>query len=144
MKNSLTQAGIEPATLRFVAQHLNHCTTAVPTLCIMCMKLIAEYFFLADVAFRVVISISGLFCILVNMVFFTITASHFFIRFTLDFLFLTLSPITGTGKMKVIFFNSYSTQSESPNYKKSIIMTVKHCADQVFCYCERSESHCLS
>ena len=25
-----TQAGIEPATFRFVAQHLNHCATAVP------------------------------------------------------------------------------------------------------------------
>jgi len=24
--------GIEPATFRFVAQHLNHCATAVPTL----------------------------------------------------------------------------------------------------------------
>ena len=24
-------AGIEPATFRFVAQHLNHCATAVPT-----------------------------------------------------------------------------------------------------------------
>ena len=30
MKNPLTQAGIEPATFRFVAQHLNHCATAVP------------------------------------------------------------------------------------------------------------------
>ena len=30
MKNPLTPAGIEPATLRFVAQHLNHCVTAVP------------------------------------------------------------------------------------------------------------------
>jgi len=30
MKNSLTPAGIEPATFRFVAQHLNHCVTAVP------------------------------------------------------------------------------------------------------------------
>ena len=29
-KNPLTPAGIEPATFRFVAQHLNHCTTAVP------------------------------------------------------------------------------------------------------------------
>jgi len=29
-KNSLTPAGIEPATFRFVAQHLNHCATAVP------------------------------------------------------------------------------------------------------------------
>jgi hypothetical protein len=30
MKNPLTPAGIEPATFRFVAQHLNHCDTAVP------------------------------------------------------------------------------------------------------------------
>ena len=29
MKNPLT-AGIEPATFRFVTQHLNHCATAVP------------------------------------------------------------------------------------------------------------------
>jgi len=29
MKNPLTLAGIEPATFRFVAQHLNHCATAV-------------------------------------------------------------------------------------------------------------------
>jgi len=28
----VTPAGIEPATFRFVAQHLNHCVTAVPTL----------------------------------------------------------------------------------------------------------------
>jgi len=26
----VTPAGIEPATFRFVAQHLNHCATAVP------------------------------------------------------------------------------------------------------------------
>ena len=26
----LTQEGLEPATIRFVAQHLNHCATAVP------------------------------------------------------------------------------------------------------------------
>ena len=32
MKNPLTPAGIEPATFRFVAQHLNHCATAVPEL----------------------------------------------------------------------------------------------------------------
>jgi len=32
MKNLLTLAGIEPATFRFVAQHLNHCATAVPKL----------------------------------------------------------------------------------------------------------------
>jgi len=30
MKNPLTLAGIEPATFRFVAQHLNHCATVVP------------------------------------------------------------------------------------------------------------------
>ena len=30
MKNPLKLAGIEPATFRFVAQHLNHCATAVP------------------------------------------------------------------------------------------------------------------
>jgi len=30
MKNPLTPAGIEPATSRFVAKHLNRCTTAVP------------------------------------------------------------------------------------------------------------------
>ena len=29
MKNPLTLAGIEPATFWFVAQHLNHCATAV-------------------------------------------------------------------------------------------------------------------
>ena len=31
MKNPLTLAGIEPATFRFVAQHLNHCATATNT-----------------------------------------------------------------------------------------------------------------
>jgi len=30
MKNPLTLPGIEPATFRFVAQHLNHRATAVP------------------------------------------------------------------------------------------------------------------
>jgi len=30
MKNPLTQAGVEQVTFRFVAQHLNHCATAVP------------------------------------------------------------------------------------------------------------------
>jgi len=29
IKNPPTPAGIEPATFRFVAQHLNHCATAV-------------------------------------------------------------------------------------------------------------------
>jgi len=31
-EKSLTPAGIKPATFRFVAQHLNHCATAVPKL----------------------------------------------------------------------------------------------------------------
>ena len=31
MKNPMTLAGIEPATFRFVAQHLNHCATVVPS-----------------------------------------------------------------------------------------------------------------
>ena len=30
MKFPMTPAGIEPATFRFVSQHLNHCATAVP------------------------------------------------------------------------------------------------------------------
>ena len=30
----MTPSGIEPATFRFVAQHLNHCATAVPYICI--------------------------------------------------------------------------------------------------------------
>ena len=30
MKNPLTPAGIEPATFRTVAQHINHCATAFP------------------------------------------------------------------------------------------------------------------
>ena len=30
MKNPVKPAGIEPATFRFVAQHLNHCANAVP------------------------------------------------------------------------------------------------------------------
>ena len=29
MKNPLTPAGIEPASFRFVAQHLNHCATPI-------------------------------------------------------------------------------------------------------------------
>jgi len=33
MKNPLTPAGTEPATFRFVAQHLNHCAAAVPRIC---------------------------------------------------------------------------------------------------------------
>ena len=38
-------AGIEPATFRYVAQHLNHCDTAVPkTLCaIIYILLITEH-----------------------------------------------------------------------------------------------------
>ena len=38
MKNPLTTAGIEPATFRFLAQHLNHRDTAVPTFSCMYSK----------------------------------------------------------------------------------------------------------
>ena len=31
----MTPFGIEPATFRFVAQHLNHCATAVPLIVIL-------------------------------------------------------------------------------------------------------------
>jgi len=41
MKNPLTQPGIEPATFRFVAQHLNHCATAVPLEIINTYKIIS-------------------------------------------------------------------------------------------------------
>jgi len=36
-KTPLTPPGIEPATFRFVAQHLNHCATAVPRPAIICL-----------------------------------------------------------------------------------------------------------
>jgi len=39
MKNPLTPAGIEPATFRIVAQHLNHCATAVPNLLSLRMEI---------------------------------------------------------------------------------------------------------
>ena len=35
-KVPLTPVGIEPATFRFVTQHLNHCATAVPTFYVKC------------------------------------------------------------------------------------------------------------
>jgi len=34
----MTPAGIEPATFRFVAQHLNHCATAVPLIYIYIVR----------------------------------------------------------------------------------------------------------
>jgi len=34
----MTPSGIEPATFRFVTQHLNHCATAVPTIGVQAIK----------------------------------------------------------------------------------------------------------
>ena len=39
----MTPAGIEPATFRFVAQHLNHCATAVPDGQRYCPKHVESY-----------------------------------------------------------------------------------------------------
>jgi len=41
-EKSLTLAGIEPAFFRFVAQHLNHCATAVPPVKSYNIKIVAE------------------------------------------------------------------------------------------------------
>jgi len=41
-KNPLTPAGIVPAAFRFVAQHLNHCATAVPTQCVQLYQYCTE------------------------------------------------------------------------------------------------------
>ena len=46
MKVPTTPAEIEPATFRFVAQHLNHCTTAIPVHLGTDLK---YYFFVYDV-----------------------------------------------------------------------------------------------
>ena len=43
-KNPMTPAGIEPATFRFVAQHFNHCATAVPFMIYTIMILIVHLF----------------------------------------------------------------------------------------------------
>jgi len=42
MKNPLTPAGIEPATFRFVAQHLDHCATAVPSVLLRMLENLQE------------------------------------------------------------------------------------------------------
>jgi hypothetical protein len=57
------------------------------------------------------------------MVFFKITASHFFIRITLYFLFLTVSPITGTRKYEGHSVYLLLHTQWKLNYKKSIVMT---------------------
>jgi len=48
MKNPLTPAGIEPVTFWFLAQHLNHCTTAVPYICVYIYIYIYTYIYIKD------------------------------------------------------------------------------------------------
>ena len=40
----MTPSGIEPATFQFVAQHLNHCATAVPLYVMYYVKISENYF----------------------------------------------------------------------------------------------------
>jgi len=44
MKNSLTPAVFEPATFRFVAQHLNHCVTGNPRTLLLPTYITLKYF----------------------------------------------------------------------------------------------------
>ena len=48
MKDPPTPAGIEPPTFRFVAQHLNHCSTAVPGSDCIVIKSIERYLRFSD------------------------------------------------------------------------------------------------
>jgi len=48
LKNPLTPSGIEPATFRFVVQHLNHCATAAVAIRISDLLLS----FIRSIAFR--------------------------------------------------------------------------------------------
>jgi len=45
VKNALAPAAIEPATFRFVAQHLNHCATAVPIYLIIYIYIYVHKFY---------------------------------------------------------------------------------------------------
>ena len=49
----MTLAGIEPATFRFVAQHLNHCATAVPIATQYEIKISAVKSYILNVIFHV-------------------------------------------------------------------------------------------
>jgi len=51
MKNPLTSAGIEPETFRFVAQHLNHCATAVVCIGIYLKSLMRFTFLILDTCY---------------------------------------------------------------------------------------------
>jgi len=63
-KIPLTPAGVEPANFRFVAQHLNHCATAVPmvynstvsNIVILCLSVnIAEFSYYKQFSIGIII-----------------------------------------------------------------------------------------
>jgi len=51
MKNPMIPSGIEPATYRFVAQHLNHCATATPLIFVILriFMMTINLFIIADI-----------------------------------------------------------------------------------------------